>query len=225
MSGLDFGILDAEHAPFDRAGLDMMILGGLAAQFPLFVRICDHAPATILQSLDLGATGLVVPHVDTPEQALAIVRRARFRGGERGFSNSARFGRYGATMIEEAVEIGDRAEIICQIESSAAVENAHAIAAVPGVAGLLVGRADLALAMGLMSMEADSVLRGARHALGAARANGKLGAIVIGDTAEMAPWLSAGANFFVFGNEQGLLRIAAKTLAQRAADKIAQAAH
>jgi 2-keto-3-deoxy-L-rhamnonate aldolase RhmA len=170
LAKLDFAILDAEHAPFDRAGLDVMMLAGRAAGLPLFVRVPDHAPATIQNALDLGAQGLIVPHVDTPEQAAAIVSRARFEAGERGFSNAARFGRYGTTTICEAVAIGDKAEIICQIESAQAVSNAAAIVGVAGVTGLLIGRADLALSMGLRSLEAQSVLKGAIQALDAAPA-------------------------------------------------------
>lgn len=220
-SGLDFAILDAEHSPFDRAGLDLMVLAGRAAGLPLYIRVPEDNPATILQALDLGPRGLVVPHVDTPEQASAVVRRARFEGGERGYSNSGRFGRYGATTLAEAIRIGDGAEIICQIESPEGVANAEAIAEVPGVAGLLVGRADLALAMGLRSIDAEPVTRAARASLAAARRNGKIAAIVIAAAEEVPPWRDAGANLFVFGSEQALLRNAASQLARRAAELFA----
>ena len=223
LAGLDFGIVDAEHSPFDRSGLDLMILAGRAADLPLYVRVPDDRATTILQVLDLGAHGLVVPHVDTPEQAAAVVRRARFQDGERGYSNVARFGLYGATTVEEAIAIGDRAEVICQIETPTAVDNARAIAETPGVAGLLVGRADLALSMGLRSTEAHAVVEGARTALAAARDCGKLAAIVIGDTAEMTPWLAAGADVFAFGGELGLLRNAAAALVRRGREQAAGA--
>lgn len=213
---LDFAIVDAEHAPFDRTSLDLMLLAGRAANLPLFVRIPDALPPTILQALDMGAAGLVVPHVDTAQEAATIVRRARFHDGERGFSNSARFGRYGGTTIMEAVALGDSAQIICQIESEQGVANAEAIAATPGVDGLLVGRADLALSMGLRSLDAEQVFSSARSALAAARRHGKIAAIAVGQTTEISAWAEAGATMFVVGSEQSLMRGAAKAVAEQA---------
>lgn len=220
LAGLDFAIVDAEHAPFDRGSLDFMMLAGRAAGLKLFVRIPDDRPTTILQTLDLGAFGLVVPHVDSAAQAQAVVCRARFENGERGFSNSARFGHYGQTTIDEAIALGDASEIICQIESLEAVEEAGVIASTPGVAGLLVGRADLALSMGLRSVEAEAVLIATRKALSAARQHGKAAGVVIGDVEDLPRWLDAGATFFVIGTDQGLLRSAAARMKGRAGDLI-----
>lgn len=149
LTGLDFAVIDAEHAPLDRAMLDLMLLAGRAAGLPLLVRIPDRNPATILSALDMGAAGLLMPHVDTVADAQDLVRNARFRNGRRGYSGSPRFAGYGSMGMQQAVQAGDQALIICQIESPQAVENAAGIAAVPGVDGLFVGRADLALAMGL----------------------------------------------------------------------------
>lgn len=213
LAGLDFVAVDAEHAPIGRRELDLMMLAGRAAGVPVYVRIPDDRPATILQALDVGAAGLIVPHVDTASQAALAVRAAKFAGGDRGFSNSARFGRYGTTTIEQAIEIGDSAKIICQIESAEAVASADAIAAVEGVSGLLVGRADLALSMGLRSLDADEVQQGARAALAAARKHDKLAGIVAGGPGEAPTWHGAGANFFIVLHDQGLLRNAAAAAA------------
>ena len=59
-TALDFAVLDAEHAPLDRAALDLMMLAGRAAGLPLLVRIPDRQPSTILSVLDIGAAGLLV---------------------------------------------------------------------------------------------------------------------------------------------------------------------
>lgn len=220
LSGLDFGIVDAEHGPYDRAGIDLMMLASRASGLPLFVRVQDDRPATLLWALDLGAAGLVVPHVDTAAQAETVVRNARFRNGARGFSNSARFGRYGTTTIEDAMKIGDAAEIFCQIESAKAVENAAAIAAVPGVAGLLIGRADLALSMGLTRLDAPEVAHGARRSIAAARAAGKSAAIVTGGLDEVETMVALGVDMFVIASDQGLMRRAAQDVAKGVADII-----
>ncbi len=223
LAGLDFLVIDAEHAPFGRRELDLMMLAARAAGVTMYVRIPDDRPASILQALDAGAAGLIVPHVESAAHAAAVVRSAKFAGGERGFSNAARFGRYGTTSIEQAVEIGDRAEIMCQIESAGAVTAADEIAATAGVSGLLVGRADLALSMGLRALDAEEVRQGAMTALAAAARHGKCAGVVVGDPGEMAAWRAAGADVFIVLHDQGLLRKAAATMAAAARQAVAEA--
>jgi 2-keto-3-deoxy-L-rhamnonate aldolase RhmA len=108
MSRLDFVVVDAEHAPFDRRDIDLMVLAGRACGLPVAVRVPDSEAATLLSALDLGAAGLVVPHVDTAEQARALVARVRFRGGLRGFSSSPRAAGYGSLQHEAGAGPGRR---------------------------------------------------------------------------------------------------------------------
>ena len=205
-TALDFAVVDAEHAPLDRAAIDLMMLAGRAAGLPLLVRIPDAAAATVLSVLDMGAAGLLVPHVDTPQIAQEVVRHAHFRGGDRGYSSSPRFAGYGSLGMKQALLAGDDALVVCQIESPQAVENAAAIAAVPGVDGLFVGRADLALAMGLDDPRHPEVAAAAERALAAARAAGKLVGVFCGSTAERDAYAAAGVNWFVFGSDQTFMR-------------------
>jgi len=72
-AGLDFAVIDAEHAPFDRGTLDIMTIAARSVGLPLFVRIPDMNASTIQSALDLGVTGLLVPHVDSVEQARLLV--------------------------------------------------------------------------------------------------------------------------------------------------------
>ena len=79
-SGLDFAIIDAEHAAFGSETLDRMIMAGRGAGLPCLVRVPELASAPIGQVLDLGAAGVVVPHVATDEAAMrpvAMVRATR----------------------------------------------------------------------------------------------------------------------------------------------------
>jgi 2-keto-3-deoxy-L-rhamnonate aldolase RhmA len=212
-SGLDFAVLDAEHAPLDRAMLDLMMLAGRAANLPLLVRIPDNLPATFLSVLDMGAQGLLVPHVDTVAQAEAAVSQSRFRGGSRGYSSSPRFAGYGSLGMAKALTAGDQALVICQIESPQAVANAAAIAAVPGVDGLFIGRADLALAMGLEDAKHPDVLAAADRSIAAALAAGKLAGVFAGTPAERDRYAAQGVNWFVMGSDQSLLRDSAAAMA------------
>ncbi|MES2398593.1 MAG: aldolase/citrate lyase family protein [Pseudomonadota bacterium] len=208
-SSLDFGVLDAEHAPLDRAALDLMMLAGRAAGLPLLVRIPDKSAATILSVLDMGAAGLLVPHVDSVADAEAVLSHAKYRGGQRGFSGSPRFAGYGTLGMKQALTVGDQALVICQIESPQAVACAAQIAALPGVDGLFIGRADLALAMGFEDSKHPDVAAAADSSIAAALAAGKLAGVFTASVAERDAYAAKGVNWFVFGSDQSLMRQAA----------------
>lgn len=212
-TGLDFAVLDAEHAPLDRAALDLMMLAGRAAGLPLLVRIPDREAATVLSVLDMGAAGLLVPHVDTAEQARAVVAHARYRGGDRGYSGSPRAAGYGTLGMKQALAQGNQTLVMCQIESPEAVRNAAAIAAVDGVDGLFIGRADLALAMGLDDSKHADVSAATDQSIAAALAAGKLAGVFTASVDERDRYAAAGVRWFVFGSDQSFMRQGAQAVA------------
>jgi 2-keto-3-deoxy-L-rhamnonate aldolase RhmA len=211
-AGLHFAVVDAEHAPFDRATLDVMVLAARSVNLPLFVRIPDMSAATIQSALDLGASGLLVPHVDSAHEARTLVARTRFIDGERGFSSSPRFAGYGAMGMEKAVAAGNGTVVMCQIESRAGCAAAREIANVDGVSGLFVGRADLALSFGLTSARAPEVMQATVDVLDIARRAGKTGGVALGEVGECAEFEQMGATWFVIGSDQSMLRKGALTL-------------
>ena len=92
-AGFDFVVIDQEHAPFDRSSTDVALAIACARGLPALVRVAG--PETVLSVLDGGATGILMPHVASAEQARAVVAACRYRGG-RGFATSTRAGRYTA---------------------------------------------------------------------------------------------------------------------------------
>lgn len=212
-AGLDVICLDAEHAPFGRLEIDACIGALCAADQPSLVRIAACTPADIRSALDCGATGILVPHVNCAEQAQAIVAAARFGEGGRGYSGATRAGGYGEkSMRDHLADSHARTAIVVQIEDLAALESVAAIAAVPGVDCLFLGRVDLAVAMGTepaapevdaAAMRVTATARQARVAVG----------IYSADLAEVARWRSAGASFFLFGSDQGFMLKQAQQLA------------
>ncbi len=212
-TALDYGVLDAEHAPFDRAGLDRMVLAGHAANLPMIVRIPDFSSTWIQTVLDIDAAGILVPHVDTVEDAVTIVQRARFRRGTRGFSISARFGGYGTRDRGEAIARGDASLVICQIESAQAVANARGIAQTEGVDALFIGRADLAMSMGIEDPRDQRVLDAAHEVVDVALRAGKVASMNAGNQEEACTYAACGASCFIIGSDQSLLRTAAHAMA------------
>jgi 2-keto-3-deoxy-L-rhamnonate aldolase RhmA len=211
-SRLDFAVIDTEHAPFDRMTLDVMMTASCAVGLPLAVRIPEVRPAVVLSTLDIGAAGLLVPHVDTAEIARDVVAMTRHRGGCRGFSGSPRFAGYGTLSMAKSLDAGEGTFVMCQIESAEAVENAAAIAAVDGVDGLFIGYADLALSMGLESPQDPKVTAAADRVIATGRAAGKTVGMFVANAAERDRFAARGVEWIVVASDQTLLRLAASAI-------------
>lgn len=149
LGGLDFVCLDAEHAPFDRGSMNACAAVARAADLPLLVRVPQAGAAEIGAALDLGATGVVVPHVTDPETAARVARAARFGHGGRGYAGSTRWAGFATSdMASLLARSREETVVFAQIEDPEAVEACEAIAAVEGVDALFLGPADLSVAYG-----------------------------------------------------------------------------
>lgn len=214
MSGLDFVCLDAEHAPFDRGAIDACMALARARDFPVLVRIGDGAPARILDVLDMGATGIVVPHVDSLAKAEGIARAARFGHGGRGYAGSTRWAGYTSQTMPDLLA-RSRAEtiVLAQIEEPEGVEAASAIAAVPGIDGLFTGPADLSVAYGHETVDNDD-LKAAMVSVGAAcRAAGKTYVTWVPNVETAQAWRPNGFTTFVVSSEHGWMLAGARAVA------------
>jgi len=149
--GFDWLFVDLEHGA---AGLDtasQICVAALDAGITPFVRVPENAPAWIGRALDGGAVGVVVPHIDTPEDARRAVAAARYPpAGARSLSGLLpQFG-YRAMPAVEHMRSGDALTVVVGIiETADAVERIDAIAAVPGLDALQVGTSDLSVSLGV----------------------------------------------------------------------------
>lgn len=174
LSGLDFICLDAEHSAFDRAALDACMAVARALDFPVLVRVASGTPEAILQALDMGAVGVVVPHVDSVEKARAVAKSARFGLGGRGFAGSTRWAGYATrTMPDLLARSRDETVVIAQIEEPSGVDAADAIAAVDGIDGLFLGPADLSVSYGHDGQDNADLPRAFEACGAATKAHGK----------------------------------------------------
>jgi 4-hydroxy-2-oxoheptanedioate aldolase len=144
MGRVDFDcvVLDTQHGGISEAQLLPLFQALDAAGTPALVRVNRLDPALIMRAADLGAAGVVVPLVSTPEDARAAAAAIRYPpAGMRSF---------GPVRSYYAAD-GAREEPLClvMVETAEAMVNLDAIAATPGIDGILVGPVDLALSMGL----------------------------------------------------------------------------
>ncbi len=205
-AGLDFAVIDAEHAPFDMTAIDRVVLGGHGAGLPCLVRPPDLGLSFIGQCLDLGAGGILAPHVDSAERARGVVSAAKYAEGGRGFSPSTRAAGYGAAPAGAYQAQADReSSLWCQIEDAAALSRLDDIAAVEDVDCLFLGRADLALSLGVDSHGDPKVRAAVLATIGAARRHHRAVGIYVGDPAEIPELLALGITVFVCGSDQSYL--------------------
>ncbi len=147
--GFDWLFIDGEHGPLETHEL-LAILQAVSHKTACIVRVPEAAEVPIKKVLDLGAHGIIVPQVNTPEQAANVVRWARYAPeGARGVGLARAHG-YGAAFREYVAAANREIAIIVQAEHGRAVENIEAIVRVPGVDAVLLGPYDLSASLGKM---------------------------------------------------------------------------
>lgn len=148
--GFDMIVLDTEHGPSGGGILEHHLRAAAAARIPAVVRVAANDPAYILQALDGGAAGVIIPHVDSAEQAAAAARAAHYPPfGCRGFALSTRAGSYGTTGVLDHLRAAEQNTlVIAQIEDRVAVPHIQAITATPRLDAVWVGPSDLSLSLG-----------------------------------------------------------------------------
>lgn len=139
--------LDAEHSAFGVADLQGLIRAADVTGTPALVRVPELGQ-DIGRVLDWGAAGVVVPRIETVDQAREAVSRVRYPSvGGRG-AGPGRATRYGANMGQYLATANDDVLLVLQIETAAGVADAEEIAAVEGIDVIFVGPGDLAVSLG-----------------------------------------------------------------------------
>jgi 2-keto-3-deoxy-L-rhamnonate aldolase RhmA len=213
MSPLDCLVLDAEHAPFDRAALDLCLLAARAGGKPVLVRPADAGHSQILNALDCGADGVVLPHIRSADEAAEAVRACHYRPGGRGYAGSTRAAGYGSQGMALTRARGENMIVIAQIEDADAVDAIDAIAAVPGIDCLFIGRADLTVSIGAETPDDPRVVAAVGRIVAAGKAAGVATGMFLPRTGDVAEWRAAGASLFLLQSDHDFLRAGAAALA------------
>jgi 4-hydroxy-2-oxoheptanedioate aldolase len=215
--GYDFVMIDCEHGPMNLDQVEHMVRAAEVFGITPITRIPNHADSTILQFLDRGVQGLIIPHVNTREAAEAVARAARYHpDGHRGVGGG-RAHNYGVGVSREESTgwINAQLLVIPMIEETEAVDNLGDIVAVRGVDVLHVASGDLSQSMGYPG--AGAVRQLMRQVIPKIRAGGKwvgVGGNSPSDAAGIAEFIKAGANFVTI-SALGLLRLGAEDFRQR----------
>ncbi len=213
----DWLLIDGEHAPNDIRSISAQ-LAAIGAHGPCpVVRLRDDDTAAIKQALDIGAQTLLIPMVDSADQAQRAYRATRYPPqGVRGVGSSlARASRF-AAIPDYLTSANDQICLILQIESVAGLANLDAILAVEGVDGLFIGPSDLAADMGYLGQPSHPAVKAAvLDALTRIRAAGKAAGVLATEPDYISECKAAGANFVGVGVDVLILAAALRGLAGR----------
>jgi 2-dehydro-3-deoxyglucarate aldolase/4-hydroxy-2-oxoheptanedioate aldolase len=177
----------------------------MAYGIPTLVRVESSERIRIGRALDAGASGVMIPRIETPEQVSAVVKHMSYPPfGDRGvatYNRSAKWGRDLSGLTQKA-----NAACIIQIETLKALENVEAIAAIDGADLLFVGPLDLSFALGVpRDFKSPIFVDACAKVIAAAKANNKVAGILAADATAASAFIEQGFKFIAIGSDSTLL--------------------
>ncbi len=213
--GFDWVCVDLQHGMIDYPDLANMLPAISTSDATPIVRVPWNEPYEIMKVLDAGAYGVIVPMVNNREEALQAVSACRYPpAGSRSFG-PIRGALYGGRGY--AQEANDQIACIAMIETQEGIEKVEEIASTPGLNGIYIGPADLALAMGLPvsgDQPQEEHLEMGKHIQAVTKKHGLAIGIHTSSLEYAQKYLELGFNFVTLGSESGhMMKNAAKELA------------
>ena len=203
-AGMNFVILDTEHGPISIENMQNNIRAAqLAGVFPI-VRVGNLE--NISKALDIGAAGIQVPQVSSKEEAMEVIREAKFYpGGERGVCRFVRAAHYSTMARERYFAEADKALVILQLEGQEAIDNLDEIMEVEGIDVLFIGPYDLSQSLGVPGQTTHpEVIRQMRSIVKAAKERGLLVGTFTDSAETLKMWSDAGVQYLSYSVDVGI---------------------
>lgn len=214
LAGFDFVVLDLEHSPMSLETASTLIAIARGKGICPLVRVPDHSQSWIQRCLDAGASGVFAPHVDTPEEAHAVARAARFEpSGTRGVGPTSRAGNWGLQKMGTYIAEGGEAAVIVQLESDLAVRNTRKIIETGQVDAIFVGPADLSVSLGV-DIGHEEVTTRVQTVLEVCTELSIPCGVAVGDPASAASLAKSGFSFVLVSNDATILGSGATKLVE-----------
>ncbi len=214
--GYDWMLFDSEHSPIDVAGLMPLLQASATGRSAQVVRPAWNDTVLIKRILDIGAQTLLVPFIQSAEEAAAAVAATRYPPtGIRGVAGSTRASRYGRRS-DYLKTANDEICVLAQIETPTAMKELEAIAGIDGIDGVFIGPSDLSASMGHIGNPAHPEVQEAlKDAALRLRRAGKPAGILAPAEADAKRYLDWGYTFVAVGVDTVMLSRAAETLLSR----------
>jgi 2-keto-3-deoxy-L-rhamnonate aldolase RhmA len=210
--GFDFVVVDTEHAPQTILGVQAHLMALKDTEATAIVRAVWNDFVAVKQLLDLGAEGIVFPWVSTVEHAKQAVASTRYPPrGIRGWGPRGAMRR-----AENQTDYFQHADgnilVLCQIETQEAMANLDAIARVEGVDALMIGPADLSIALGVpLDWTCETFCQAVRRVREAADAAGIAFGVITSGVPLAKRWIAEGARILIAGADLAFLKMMANS--------------
>lgn len=213
LAGLDFVIIDAEHAPSDQLALTHMLRAADCVGLPAIVRVPHSDEVNILKALDMGAAGVQLPGIETVEDAREMAKASKYAPiGSRGLSFSQRSARFGAVdKFEYMKDSNENGVVVVHIENKYMAEHVEELCRIEEIDVLFIGPMDLSQSFGVPGNPGDPAVQAAidRVIDTAVRCRKPLG-IFVGGKEAADRYEKLGARYLVIGSDQSFLLSGAK---------------
>ena len=209
-AGMDFTLIDTEHGAFSTETVADLCRAARGVELTSILRVPGRGPTYVSRSLDIGANGLMMPRIETGEEAAEVVHWAKYRPlGNRGVAigGAGRDYRAAPDVNLAMNETNEASVIVVQIESEDAVARIDEIASVPGIDVLLIGPFDLSVTLDIPGQFDDPRFISAVREVVRAGTNQGVASGIHAPAAEMCRfWRDEGMTFLACGSEAGMIQ-------------------
>jgi 4-hydroxy-2-oxoheptanedioate aldolase len=219
-AGLGYIMLDLEHGLYTLETVNDIFKVGRAIGLGCFVRVPELSKGYVSRIMDAGATGVMVPMLESVEQARQLVAWSKYAPlGDRGFGTIGTHTNYAAVGADALASFmartNDETLAIAQIETRRAIEEIDAIAAVPGIDALLIGPNDLAISLGCAGdLMGDALDKAIGKVAAAAKKHGKIFGLHAPDGL-LERWVPRGCTLIMSSLDISILSAGMKAVAQK----------
>ena len=206
-AGYDFLFIDTEHSMISPESLVQVVQMARACGISPIVRPTDNEYALVANALDTGADGLIVPRIETVEQAQRLVSFSRYPPlGARGCGGTAFFDYKTPNWSEGLPWLNEQTLIMPQVESVKAIENLHKTLEIPGVDAVIVGPQDLSISLGVPGQHGHAKeIAAVERVIAICKEHNKPCGIVMGSGELAKPWVEKGMRIVVAGGDAAML--------------------
>jgi 2-keto-3-deoxy-L-rhamnonate aldolase RhmA len=182
------------------------------------VRVASSKPEHILNALDGGAAGVILPHISSPDEARFLVKACYYGAGGRGYAGSTRAAAFTTQTMAENIEAAKNVVVIAQIEDIQAVEAIDEIMNIQGIDAYFIGRADLTLALGASSQDDPRVIAAVETICAAGVRHDRTLGMFLAQPKDTAYWRQKGASLFLLESDQNFILNGARQLMKTVAE-------
>ncbi len=218
LGGFDFLVIDCEHSAIDLRDTQELIRAGHSTGISVLVRVAKCDSHLITHPLDMGAAGVQVPQIESPEMAKMVVSAARYHPlGNRGLQPYVRSASYRAYGTAEYLDhANEDSLLVVQIEGQKGIANLESILRVEGLDVAFFGPYDLSQSLGIPGqVKHPRVLEMVKSAIAIAKRSGKHVGIYCDDVETAIEYRSIGVSYLTIGIDAGMFLPAARSLVSK----------